>query len=95
MDAEIISLYNSGLSITKISKQLTISEFKIRKILVNANIEIKKHNYQKLTINIDEANKLYVDGKTLKETAIALGYLTAEEFDQWVDPLTMVGELPS
>jgi Mor family transcriptional regulator len=69
MDAEIISLYNSGLSIAKISKQLTISEFKIRKILVNANIEIKKHNYQKLTINIDEANKLYADGKTLKEIA--------------------------
>jgi fumarate hydratase class II len=41
------------------------------------------------------AQTAHRDGKTLKETAIALGYLTAEEFDQWVDPLTMVGELPS
>jgi len=41
------------------------------------------------------AQTAHRDGKTLKETAIALGYLTAEEFDLWVDPLTMVGELPS
>lgn len=32
-------------------------------------------------------------GKTLKQTAIDLGYLTAEQFDEWVDPSTMVGEL--
>jgi fumarate hydratase class II len=41
------------------------------------------------------AQTAHRNGKTLKETAIELGYLTAEEFDQWVDPLTMVGELPS
>jgi fumarate hydratase, class II len=29
----------------------------------------------------------------LKETAIALGYLTAEEFDAWVIPEEMVGEI--
>ena len=41
------------------------------------------------------AQTAHRNGKTLKETAIELGYLTAEEFDRWVDPLTMVGELPS
>lgn len=41
------------------------------------------------------AQNAHRDGKTLKETAIELGYVTAEEFDLWVDPLTMVGELPS
>jgi fumarate hydratase class II len=41
------------------------------------------------------AQTAHRNGKTLKETAIELGYVTAEEFDQWVDPLTMVGELPS
>ncbi len=41
------------------------------------------------------AQTAHRNGKTLKETAIELGYLTAEEFDQWVDPLTMVGDLPS
>jgi fumarate hydratase class II len=41
------------------------------------------------------AQTAHRNGKTLKETSIELGYVTAEEFDQWVDPLTMVGELPS
>lgn len=40
------------------------------------------------------AQTAHKTGKTLKETAIALGYLTAEQFDEWVDPKTMVGELP-
>ncbi|AWV98418.1 class II fumarate hydratase [Arcticibacterium luteifluviistationis] len=33
-------------------------------------------------------------GASLKETAIDLGYVTAEEFDLWVRPEDMVGELP-
>ncbi|MFM7015354.1 MAG: class II fumarate hydratase [Bacteroidota bacterium] len=41
------------------------------------------------------AQTAHREGKTLKETAVALGYVTEEEFDQWVDPLTMVGELPT
>jgi fumarate hydratase, class II len=32
-------------------------------------------------------------GKTLKETAVQLGYLKPEEFDAWVDPKTMVGKI--
>jgi fumarate hydratase class II len=30
-------------------------------------------------------------GETLKEAAGALGYVTAEDFDRWVDPKTMLG----
>ena len=37
------------------------------------------------------ANKAHADGTTLKEAALALGYLTAEEFDQWVRPEDMIG----
>ena len=37
------------------------------------------------------AQKAHQEGKTLKEKAVELGYLTAEEFDQWVDPSKMVG----
>ncbi|MDR2383476.1 MAG: hypothetical protein LBD76_06300, partial [Prevotellaceae bacterium] len=33
------------------------------------------------------------EGSTLKETAVKLGYLTAEEFDLWVDPSQMVGRI--
>jgi fumarate hydratase class II len=39
------------------------------------------------------AQTAHKTGKTLKETAISLGYLTADEFDAWVNPLDMVGEL--
>lgn len=37
------------------------------------------------------AQTAHKNGSTLKETAIALGYLTAEEFDAWVKPEEMVG----
>ncbi|MBN20301.1 MAG: fumarate hydratase, class II [Bdellovibrionaceae bacterium] len=37
------------------------------------------------------ANKAYEDGTTLKEAALALQYVTSEEFDQWVDPHTLTG----
>lgn len=39
------------------------------------------------------AKTAHESGGTLKEAAISLGYLTAEEFDQWVRPGDMVGEL--
>lgn len=39
------------------------------------------------------AQTAHKHGKTLKQTAIDLGYLSAEEFNQWVIPEKMVGEL--
>ncbi len=39
------------------------------------------------------AQTAHKQGKTLKETAIELGYVTAEQFDEWVKPVDMVGEL--
>ena len=39
------------------------------------------------------AQTAHKQGKTLKQTAIDLGYVTAEQFDEWVDPKDMVGEL--
>ena len=46
-------------------------------------------------IGYDNAAKIaktaHKSGKTLKETAIELGLLTAEQFDQWVRPEKMVG----
>lgn len=39
------------------------------------------------------AKKAHKEGTTLKEAALALGHLTAEQFDQWVRPEKMVGEL--
>ncbi len=37
------------------------------------------------------ANKAHADGSTLKEASLALGYLTADEFDAWVRPVEMIG----
>ena len=39
------------------------------------------------------AKSAHENGTTLKKEAIELGYLTAEEFDQWVRPENMVGKL--
>jgi fumarate hydratase class II len=39
------------------------------------------------------AQKAHKEGTTLKEMAVKLGYVTPEEFDQWVDPSKMVGKL--
>ena len=39
------------------------------------------------------AQKAHKENTTLKEMALKLGYVTAEQFDQWVDPSKMVGEL--
>jgi fumarate hydratase, class II len=37
------------------------------------------------------AKKAHKENTTLKEAAVALGYVTAEDFDQWVDPMKMTG----
>lgn len=39
------------------------------------------------------AKKAYAEDKTLKEAAIELGLVTAEQFDEWVRPEDMIGEL--
>lgn len=39
------------------------------------------------------ANTAHKNGTTLKEEAINLGYVTAEDYDEWVKPADMVGSL--
>ena len=39
------------------------------------------------------AQKAHREGTTLKEMAVKLGYVTSEEFDAWVIPANMVGEI--
>jgi fumarate hydratase class II len=39
------------------------------------------------------AQKAHKEHTTLKEMAVKLGYLTAEEFDEWVIPSKMVGDI--
>ncbi len=39
------------------------------------------------------AQKAHKENTTLKEMAVSLGYVTPEQFDEWVNPKDMVGEL--
>ena len=39
------------------------------------------------------AKKAHAENTSLKEAALALELLTEEQFDEWVDPATMIGEL--
>jgi fumarate hydratase class II len=41
------------------------------------------------------AKKAHKDGSTLREAALALGHVTAEQFDAWVRPEAMVGQAVS
>lgn len=49
-------------------------------------------------IGYDKAAKIaktaHENGTTLKEEAVNLGYLTAEQFDEWVNPIEMTGLNP-
>jgi fumarate hydratase class II len=46
-------------------------------------------------IGYDKAAKIakqaHADGTSLREAALAAGYVTAAEFDLWVDPRAMLG----
>ncbi|HEU0226621.1 MAG TPA: hypothetical protein VFQ86_02700 [Arachidicoccus soli] len=39
------------------------------------------------------AQTAHKNGSTLKETAVNLGYLTPEQFDEWVVPVNMCGDI--
>ena len=39
------------------------------------------------------AKKAYTDNSTLKEAGVELGFLTAEQFDEWVVPADMCGDI--
>jgi len=39
------------------------------------------------------AKKAHKENKTLREAAVELGYVTNEQFDQWVRPEDMVGSM--
>ena len=39
------------------------------------------------------AQKAHKENTTLKEMAVKLGYVTSEQFDEWVNPNDMVGDL--
>ena len=67
------------------------NEAEIKKLMENSLMLVTALNPH---IGYDNAAKIakkaYNEGTTLKEAALALELLTAEQFDEWVDPLTMI-----
>jgi fumarate hydratase class II len=41
------------------------------------------------------AKAAHKNGTTLKEAAVASGHLTAEQFDEWIKPESMIGPKPA
>jgi len=39
------------------------------------------------------ANTAHANGTSLKEEAVRLGYVTPEQYDEWVNPAKMIGGL--
>lgn len=68
---------------------------------IHENINNNLHNSLMLVTSLNTkigyykaaeiAQTAHKQGKTLKQTAIDLGYVTAEQFDEWVKPEEMVG----
>ena len=40
------------------------------------------------------AKKAHAENTTLRQAAIELGLVKEDQFDQWVDPAKMIGQLP-
>lgn len=70
---------------------------------IQENIDAHLHNSLMLVTSLNTkigyykaaeiAQTAHKQGKTLKQTAIDLGYVTSQEFDEWVKPVDMVGKL--
>ena len=68
-DEEIVELYQTGLSISKLSRRSGRSPYLIAKILRLADIEIRKDNGRKLPLDIVEIRELYRSGLSTYEIA--------------------------
>jgi IS30 family transposase len=67
---KIKSLYNSGLSFTKISKLLGRNKNKIKKILIDNNLFNENRDKLKKDLNSEEIFNLYKKGLSLEKIAI-------------------------
>ena len=78
----------------KCAKGIAPIEENIRKNLENSLMLVTALNtkigYYKAAEIAQTAHK---QGKTLKQTAVDLGYVTPEQFDEWVKPEEMVGKI--
>jgi fumarate hydratase class II len=67
----------------------TISKLVNNSLMLVTTLNTKIGYYKSAEI----ANKAFKEGTTLKNAALSLGYLTEEEFEQWVKPEDMIGKI--
>lgn len=74
---------------------ITVNEKRVNELLHGSLMLVTALNphigYDKAT---KIAKKAHKEGTTLKEAAVATGFLTAEQFDQWIKPEEMIGPKP-
>ena len=72
MEQQIINLYQSGYSISKIEKIVNISYSRISSILKNNNIEVIDRQKIKFQSKLKEATDLYLSGESLTKISSKL-----------------------
>ena len=85
-------LSTSSLIFDSFADGIQANESKINELVDNSMMLVTALNtkigYYK---SAEIANKAHTEGTTLKAAALALGYLTEEEYDAWVVPSDMIG----
>jgi len=85
----------SGCFTDKCVNGITVNEKRVEELLHGSLMLVTALNpyigYDKAT---KIAKKAHKEGTTLKEAAVATGFLTAEEFDEWIKPEEMIGPKP-
>jgi len=79
----VTSLFQDGITVNRDRVSTLLNESLMLVTALNPHI-----GYDKAAKIAKTAHR---NGTTLKEEAINLGYLTAEEFDKWVRPEDMLG----
>lgn len=73
---------------------ITVNHGRINELLNNSLMLVTALNAR---VGYDKAAKIakkaHAEGITLKEAAVATGYVTAEQFDEWVKPEDMLGPM--
>jgi len=81
--------FNDNLAVGIEPNQKRIDELVNNSLMLVTALNTKIGYYKAAEI----AQTAHANGSTLKEEAIKLGYVTAEEYDQWVIPKNMTGSL--
>ena len=80
------------------SLDLPVAKKYVDQVLALSNYVLYSSKWLNATVTVTDASKAaeiakkaYKENLTLKQAALALNYLTEDEFNEWVDPTKMIG----